>query len=299
MICVSPYKYRAVVISGDKGNNNPEQFRGLMDPHIAVHGSFSVMVNYHAIGAYFTSRGGFALHNPQEEVCYRILLRLLWCGGYTQFILSVAKHVCKRWQSSGKCVLSLGLQCTANACGNAKHISTLNAKRGYDVAPWCQVSLDPRFWRQLFGISLGSGSSNSSSSCSTLKSTGTKSSGRSSSSNSSTSNSGSSTNSNSSSSGSGSGGGCSSSGCSGFSNTNSSSSCISNGVNSCSSGSTSSNDNLSSSNSSCGRNSSGSGISCNCTNGSSITNRRTSSSAKEVIPAQTARAAVVATSVVL
>ncbi|CAN0420392.1 unnamed protein product, partial [Laminaria digitata] len=58
---------RAVVISGDKGNNNPEQFRGLMDPHIAVHGSFSVMVNYHAIGAYFTSRGGFALHNPQEE----------------------------------------------------------------------------------------------------------------------------------------------------------------------------------------------------------------------------------------
>lgn len=26
------------MISGDKGNNNPEQFGGLMDPHIAVHG---------------------------------------------------------------------------------------------------------------------------------------------------------------------------------------------------------------------------------------------------------------------
>lgn len=35
---------RALVISGDKGNNNAEQFKGLMDPHIAVHGSFSVMV---------------------------------------------------------------------------------------------------------------------------------------------------------------------------------------------------------------------------------------------------------------
>lgn len=35
---------RALVISGDKGNNNPDQFKGLMDPHIAVHGSFSVMV---------------------------------------------------------------------------------------------------------------------------------------------------------------------------------------------------------------------------------------------------------------
>jgi tetratricopeptide (TPR) repeat protein len=58
---------RALVLSGDKGNNNPEQFIGLMDPHIAVHGSFSLMVNYHAIGAWFTSKGGFALHNPQEE----------------------------------------------------------------------------------------------------------------------------------------------------------------------------------------------------------------------------------------
>ncbi|CAM9108344.1 unnamed protein product [Choristocarpus tenellus] len=63
---------RALVISGDKGNNNPEQFRGLMDPHIAVHGSFSVMVNYHAIGAYFTSRGGYALHNPQEEASLKV-----------------------------------------------------------------------------------------------------------------------------------------------------------------------------------------------------------------------------------
>lgn len=67
-LCCAPC--RAFVISGDKGNNNPEQFKGLMDPHIAVHGSFSVMVNYHSIGAYFTSRGGFALHNPQEEVRY-------------------------------------------------------------------------------------------------------------------------------------------------------------------------------------------------------------------------------------
>lgn len=63
---------RALVLSGDKGNNNPEQFRGLMDPHIAVHGSFSVMVNYHAIGLYFLSRSGFVLHNPQEEASLKV-----------------------------------------------------------------------------------------------------------------------------------------------------------------------------------------------------------------------------------
>ena len=63
---------RALVISGDKGNNNPDQFGGIMDPHIAVHGSFSLMVNYHAIGMWFTSRGGFTLHNPQEEASLKV-----------------------------------------------------------------------------------------------------------------------------------------------------------------------------------------------------------------------------------
>lgn len=62
----------ALIISGDKGNNNPEQFSGISDPHIAVHGSFSMMVNYHAIGAWFTSKGGFALHNPQEEASLKV-----------------------------------------------------------------------------------------------------------------------------------------------------------------------------------------------------------------------------------
>ena len=71
---------RALVLSGDKGNNNPEQFVGLADPHIAVHGSFSLMVNYHAIGAWFTSKGGFALHNPQEEASLKVSCFVLNAG---------------------------------------------------------------------------------------------------------------------------------------------------------------------------------------------------------------------------
>jgi hypothetical protein len=43
-----------------------------MDPHVAVHGSFSVMVNYHAIGLYCTSRSGFVLHDPQEEASLKV-----------------------------------------------------------------------------------------------------------------------------------------------------------------------------------------------------------------------------------
>jgi tetratricopeptide (TPR) repeat protein len=61
-----------VVISGDKGNNSPDQFIGIVDPYIAVHGSFSLMVNYHAVGLWVTSKGGFALHNPQEEASLKV-----------------------------------------------------------------------------------------------------------------------------------------------------------------------------------------------------------------------------------
>lgn len=66
-----------VVLSGDKGNSNPDHFRGVSDPHIAVHGSFSVMVNYHAIGIYCASRGGFALHSPQEEASLKVSVFVL------------------------------------------------------------------------------------------------------------------------------------------------------------------------------------------------------------------------------
>jgi tetratricopeptide (TPR) repeat protein len=74
---------QAIIISGDKGNNNPDQFIGLMDPHIAVHGSFSLMVNYHAIGTYFTSRGGFSLHNHQEEASLKVSCFVLSPHGST------------------------------------------------------------------------------------------------------------------------------------------------------------------------------------------------------------------------
>jgi tetratricopeptide (TPR) repeat protein len=59
---------RALIITGDKGASDPNRFRGLTDPHMAFHGSFSVMANFHAIKLYCMSRGGFALMSDQDEV---------------------------------------------------------------------------------------------------------------------------------------------------------------------------------------------------------------------------------------
>nr|CCA13874.1 conserved hypothetical protein [Albugo laibachii Nc14] len=68
---------KALILSADKGSTCPDHFRGLNDPHIAVHGSFSVMVNYHAIGIYAALLGGFAIHSPQEEASLTVSIFVL------------------------------------------------------------------------------------------------------------------------------------------------------------------------------------------------------------------------------
>lgn len=68
---------KALILSADKGSTSPDHFCGLNDPHIAIHGSFSVMVNYHAIGVYAALCGGFAIHSPQEEASLTVSMFIL------------------------------------------------------------------------------------------------------------------------------------------------------------------------------------------------------------------------------
>ncbi len=73
-----------------QGYNSEEDIEGLRDPHVAVHGSFSLMVNLHAVTRYFDSAGGSSVHSPCAEgfkvilsacgalqgcVAYKLLLR--------------------------------------------------------------------------------------------------------------------------------------------------------------------------------------------------------------------------------
>jgi tetratricopeptide (TPR) repeat protein len=57
---------RLLLLGGDKGYNRAEDLNGRQEPGYAVHGSFSMQVNYHAIGQYFRNAGGQAL-----EMSYR------------------------------------------------------------------------------------------------------------------------------------------------------------------------------------------------------------------------------------
>ncbi|MCP4283078.1 MAG: tetratricopeptide repeat protein [Gammaproteobacteria bacterium] len=53
---------RLLLLSSDKGHAYEDELISLKGPYIARHGSFSMMVNYHAIERYFRHRGGMALH---------------------------------------------------------------------------------------------------------------------------------------------------------------------------------------------------------------------------------------------
>ncbi len=55
---------RALVLSSDKGYHREEDLLDRGDPTLAYHGSFSMAVNYHALGAYVRHRGGVVLHPP-------------------------------------------------------------------------------------------------------------------------------------------------------------------------------------------------------------------------------------------
>ena len=50
-----------LLLSTDKGYTHLEEIDHLDHPHLAFHGSFSMMVNFHAIAKYFEQCGGKAL----------------------------------------------------------------------------------------------------------------------------------------------------------------------------------------------------------------------------------------------
>lgn len=58
---------RLLLITGDKGYVREAELLGHRAPHIAVHGSFSVMVNFDALRLYVERVGGFALMTPHLD----------------------------------------------------------------------------------------------------------------------------------------------------------------------------------------------------------------------------------------
>ena len=66
-----------LVLVGDKAYNHVEELAGLRDPHVALHGSFSLMANLHAARLLALAWGGLSLHTPYLDgfTCAALLRR--------------------------------------------------------------------------------------------------------------------------------------------------------------------------------------------------------------------------------
>lgn len=68
---------RLLLLCGDKGRVDEEALRGEGAPSMAMHGSFSMPVNYHALGAYAERRGGRTLMPPRRHASLKTVGLLL------------------------------------------------------------------------------------------------------------------------------------------------------------------------------------------------------------------------------
>jgi tetratricopeptide (TPR) repeat protein len=86
---------RLLLVSGDKGYSREEDLLGRGEPGISRHGSFSMMVNYHAIGKYVKKKGGQPLHTAHRHAHLNISAFLLGShpGGYTETLQAYREAV--------------------------------------------------------------------------------------------------------------------------------------------------------------------------------------------------------------
>lgn len=68
---------RLLLLSGDKGYSREELLAGREEPGVAVHGSFSMMVNYHALGRWLARRGGEMLTTSHFHSSLTVVAGLL------------------------------------------------------------------------------------------------------------------------------------------------------------------------------------------------------------------------------
>lgn len=85
---------RMFMISTDKGYSFPEEMEGLDHPYIDFHGSFSLMVNFHAIGKYVEQTGGNAIiQSPRPGIKTNVFYSGFKLEDYPELDFSVYENV--------------------------------------------------------------------------------------------------------------------------------------------------------------------------------------------------------------
>lgn len=64
---------RMLLLAGDQGVSTEQQIKTWGEPKIALHGSFSLSVSYHAIALYFRMQGGFGLLTTHSNPMFAVI----------------------------------------------------------------------------------------------------------------------------------------------------------------------------------------------------------------------------------
>lgn len=91
-------KGRLLLLSGDKGYCHQELADGRGEPELTLHGSFSMMVNYHALGRWLAGQGGELLCTSRLHSSLTVVAGLLGTppGGTLETRLAFAEAVDRR-----------------------------------------------------------------------------------------------------------------------------------------------------------------------------------------------------------
>ncbi len=84
---------RLLLLAGDKGYGHEDELWQHGDPVPVNHGSFSLSVNFHAIGKYLEQRGGLALHTSPRDAAFAVSAFLLGKGEFPATQRAYRSHV--------------------------------------------------------------------------------------------------------------------------------------------------------------------------------------------------------------
>jgi hypothetical protein len=123
---------RLLVLAGDKTHNTEAALARRSEPELSVHGgSFSVMVNFHALGWYAQRHGGTVLHGGDRHMAVDVGALLFGAGPFVETRLAY-EDVIERFGPEDLSYLAEGVERAADRLGVAELVALLRLS-GWDA----------------------------------------------------------------------------------------------------------------------------------------------------------------------
>lgn len=129
---------RILLLAGDKAYTHEHELAPTEGAHIAVHGSFSLMVNLHAVGRFFEQRGGIAVHAAPRPARIRASIFSIGAPGDLAETLAAYRDTVEGFSPSDYVSLVLQVRTSASSLGIEQALAALRLS-SWDPAVFVDV----------------------------------------------------------------------------------------------------------------------------------------------------------------